>query len=94
MSYQHQEFKVFNIQECYFGNKNTLWRVDKNWFYYLISVKTTTIIMLDQQEYSSPYNIECVSVVYNNELKEHLDELDQLRDTFIEDEKTYRSNRR
>ena len=50
--------------------------------------------MLDQQEYSSPYNIECVSVVYNNELKEHLDELDQLRDTFIEDEKTYRSNRR
>ena len=50
--------------------------------------------MLDHQEYSSPYNIECVSVVYNNELKEHLDELDQLRDTFIEDEKTYRSNRR
>ena len=29
MSYQQQEFKVFNIQECYFSNKNTLCRVDK-----------------------------------------------------------------
>ena len=42
-----------------------------------------------REEENCHYNVQLVSVIYNNELKEHLDELEELKDTLAEDGKAY-----
>ena len=41
------------------------------------------------EEENCHYNVQLVSVIYNNELKEHLDELGELKNTLAEDGKAY-----
>ena len=44
---------------------------------------------MDGEEENCHYNVQLVSVVYNNELKEHLDELAELKNTLADDGKAY-----
>ena len=46
------------------------------------------------EDYPINYNSQLVSVAYNNNLTEHLDYLDTLRETFVEGGKAFREIRR
>ena len=41
------------------------------------------------EEENCHFNVQLVSVIYNNELKEHLDELGELKSTLADDGKHY-----
>lgn len=41
------------------------------------------------EEENCHFNVQLVSVIYNNELKEHLDELGELKNTLADDGKAY-----
>ena len=47
-----------------------------------------------EEEENSHYNVELVSVIYNNELREHLNELQDLNNTLTEDGQAYRDSGR